>query len=1093
MAGDEGTMWISASFLKYVRISVYSGFLIISLSVYGCGGGSGSRGTAVTQTPQSTASPSELEEVQKAIQDAGAEWEAEENPISQLPTEEFDSLLGAIIEEGPVERTAPRNALADTQLPSSLDWRNKDGANWMTPIKNQSQCGTCMAFSTIGILEAKIKIVNNNPTMKPDLSETDLYSCNGRDCGVNHGLNPIAAVSLLQQVGVVDEACLPYSLRRNVSNTYELVKTCSDKCSDWSSRVTKIKSYERVAANQNAIKNQLLQGPVIAIMKVYRDFSYYRSGIYRYVSGAFRGYHGVGIVGYNDNGGYWIVRNSWGTTWGEAGYFKIRYGDLDIDNYVIAIKYESNSAGVVATASPTTVTLTNNKAQSTLTCNANGTVTTLEGRCHTTSNWELISSGNTLTCTYTNTGQFTPACRANGTVTDNVDTPVTVTAVNQPPSASFAANPISGSAPLSVQFTGACTDTDGTCVSYNWSFGDGNVSAIKNPTHAFTSPGTYPVVLTVTDDKGSTDTESRTITVAAAANHPPTVNITTNTSNGTAPLTVNFTGNCTDTDGSCTSYTWNFGDGTPTINQANPSHTFSNAGTYNITLTVADDDGATAQAAYTITATTAVNQAPVATVSASPANGTTPLTVAFTGNCTDADGICVSFSWNFGDGSPLDNQTNPSHTYTSAGTHTATLTVTDDGGATSLSQIVITVSAAGGGWVEISPGSATGYGISSSSGNAYLSSMAFNSVGDLVVSWNQAVNTTRQIYMKKWDGVTWGDIGIGSSSGYGLSNSSYQAFVKNIVADTQGNLFMVWTNSTGGATKLYIKKWNGSAWVEVGAGSASGNGIISLGGTISQLALVLDATENPVVLWTESISSNGHYDLFAKRWDGVNWVEFGSGAASGGGISGTSSVNEIVATIDSSGYPIAIWQNLYNGYYYIYVKRWNGNSWVEMGAGSASGTGITPGIWKSERISVTSDASDSPVIAWVTPVSGSGETYAKQWNGISWVEIGTGSATGGGISNNPANSIGVSVAKDTSGNPFVAWTEISGSDYTVHVKHWDGASWNPVGTNLASSTGVTRNVIFSPGIVRDTSGNPIVGWNAYYNGTEVCYIKKYLP
>jgi PKD repeat protein len=126
-------------------------------------------------------------------------------------------------------------------------------------------------------------------------------------------------------------------------------------------------------------------------------------------------------------------------------------------------------------------------------------------------------------------------------------------------------------------------------------------------------------------------------------------------------------------------------------NVANPSHTYA-PGIWTATLTVTDDQGATSTATVTID----VNDPPTASVSSNVTSGAAPLTVNFIGSANDNDGS-FSLSWDFGDGSPpVTDSLNPTHTYTSAGTYSATLTVTDDRGAvvTSTPQ-VITVSEPG--------------------------------------------------------------------------------------------------------------------------------------------------------------------------------------------------------------------------------------------------------------------------------------------------------------------------------------------------------------------------------------------------------------
>ena len=145
---------------------------------------------------------------------------------------------------------------------------------------------------------------------------------------------------------------------------------------------------------------------------------------------------------------------------------------------------------------------------------------------------------------------------------------------------------------------------------------------------------------------------------------------------GNAPLTVNFTGSATGGTAPYT-YSWNFGDGSATSTAPNPSHTYSAAGTYTATLTVTDSASpthtATSQATVTVNS---VGAALTASASANPTSGQTPLTVAFTGTGTGGTPP-YAYSWNFADGSATSTAQNPSHTYNTAGTYTATLTITD--------------------------------------------------------------------------------------------------------------------------------------------------------------------------------------------------------------------------------------------------------------------------------------------------------------------------------------------------------------------------------------------------------------------------------
>jgi len=207
-----------------------------------------------------------------------------------------------------------------------------------------------------------------------------------------------------------------------------------------------------------------------------------------------------------------------------------------------------------------------------------------------------------VTHTYTKAGTYT----VNITVTDDkgysTSKHIIITVYpNDPPTASISANITSGKAPLTVYFMGSGNDSDGYIVSYYWDFGDGHTSDMQNPIHTFTEPGkTYTVVFTVTDNHGAI---ARSICyITTLPNKPPVASVYARPTSGEAPLTVRFTGSGTDKDGKIVSYYWDFGDG-HTDTQQNPTHTYLTPGTYTVTLTVTDDNGATATDTVEITVT----------------------------------------------------------------------------------------------------------------------------------------------------------------------------------------------------------------------------------------------------------------------------------------------------------------------------------------------------------------------------------------------------------------------------------------------------------------------------------------------------------
>jgi len=305
-------------------------------------------------------------------------------------------------------------------------------------------------------------------------------------------------------------------------------------------------------------------------------------------------------------------------------------------------------------------------------------------------------TGATPTATYTEAGTFdvtltvTDDAGATNTVSTTVEI---VAAVNESPVAN-PGGPYNGTVDTAVQFDGsASSDPDGTIASYDWDFGNGTTGTGATPTATYTEAGTFDVTLTVTDDAGATNSVTTTVEIVAAANESPVAN-PGGPYNGTVDVAVQFDGSASsDPDGTIASYSWDFGNGT-TGTGATPTATYTEAGTFDVTLTVTDDAGATNSVTTTVEIVAAANESPVANPGG-PYNGTVGTAVQFDGSASsDPDGSIASYSWDFGNGTTGTGAT-PSATYTEAGTFNVTLTVTDDAGATnSVTTTVVIVAAA---------------------------------------------------------------------------------------------------------------------------------------------------------------------------------------------------------------------------------------------------------------------------------------------------------------------------------------------------------------------------------------------------------------
>lgn len=219
-------------------------------------------------------------------------------------------------------------------LPESFNARKK-WPNCIHPIRDQGKCGSCWAFAATEVLSDRFCIASHERT-NVVLSPQDLVSCDYFDLGC-HGGNPFLSWVFLRYFGVVTESCKPYTSGEGKVEKCPLFKS---ECKDGSTfRKFKAATIGKVSKTINDIKRRLMEeGPMETGFQVYSDFMNYKGGIYVKTSNQLLGGHAVKIVGWGIEDGteYWIVANSWGTSWGENGSFRIKMGECGIDANVIA-------------------------------------------------------------------------------------------------------------------------------------------------------------------------------------------------------------------------------------------------------------------------------------------------------------------------------------------------------------------------------------------------------------------------------------------------------------------------------------------------------------------------------------------------------------------------------------------------------------------------------------------------------------------------------------------------------------------------------------------------------------------------------------
>lgn len=213
--------------------------------------------------------------------------------------------------------------------PVAFDWRNVTGRNYISSVKNQKSCGSCVAFGTAAAIEGTVRVLLdvavNDPggNQIPDLSEAMLFYCGGAqsDRNCQNGWWPTGALEYCKSTGLSSESCFPYTAGN---------QPCKP-CSQWQDIKTQLSNYHTITSIDDMKAYLSTHGPLIACFTVYSDFYRYKNGVYRHIHGDPEGGHCVCCVGYDDTKQAWLCKNSWGSKWGMSGYFWIGYGQCGID------------------------------------------------------------------------------------------------------------------------------------------------------------------------------------------------------------------------------------------------------------------------------------------------------------------------------------------------------------------------------------------------------------------------------------------------------------------------------------------------------------------------------------------------------------------------------------------------------------------------------------------------------------------------------------------------------------------------------------------------------------------------------------------
>ena len=346
----------------------------------------------------------------------------------------------------------------------------------------------------------------------------------------------------------------------------------------------------------------------------------------------------------------------------------------------------------------------------------------------------------------------------------------------------------------------------------------------------------------------------------------------------------------------------------------------------------------------------------------------------------------------------------------------------------------------------------------------------------------------RNVYLRCWDGQEWRGL-EGSASEGGISDTSWSSLFSRAAIDADDLIYVAWSQWERGSPEryLYVKRWNGSAWEEVGEQSATSTGI-SDGTGVSGLDMAVAPDNSVFVVWADNFTGA----IYGKQWRGRSWQDIGENSSSGPGISDIpGSAAWPTVDVDAEGNIYVVWQQKMNRQTSLFVKRFDGSQWRFMGEGPIPGSHEC----RSTQADIAVADSGTPYLLWICD----GKIQAHYWDGRQWLN--TGRLANGGffvdlLSRRQAGS--PKIAVDAEGRPYAVWysSPKSRGYNEVYARYWTDGNWVEMGSNSAAKGGVSNQDrakagghSWQPALIIDQQNRLYLAWEDQRNGITEIFVR----